>query len=86
MRRFFDHTGNEFIQLGGGMEYVRKFEIVGLRWERFVDDQEQWQWRLRVYFNDAPYMTVYGDDASSVMAAFELPIDPPTPPATADEV
>ncbi len=80
-RRFFDVEESEFIQLRDGQEYIRKFEVVGLRWKPFVPaDGGDLAWGLQVYFNDAPFSTFYGDDAASIMKAFSLPEEPPKQP------
>jgi hypothetical protein len=79
MSRFYDPERSEFIQLSGGLEYVKKFEIVGLRWSQYMVDGEGLGWCLKVYFSEAAHMIAYGDDARTIMMAFDLPPDPPGP-------
>jgi len=71
----------DFIMLDGGKVFIRKFEIVSLRWEYFLasdpGEEQESLWRLRVYFSDCPNMVVYGDEASDLMKSFGLPVDPP---------
>lgn len=91
-KRFFVPNDSEFIQLSGGMEYVRKFEVVGLRWEKYYEPDDldaecfhpPHNWRLKVFLSECPHMIVWGDDARAVLAAFDLPTEPPEPPP--DEV
>lgn len=83
MRRFptpFDHTASEFIQLSEGRLYLKKFEVNGLEWEKQYephDDGDGPIARLKVYVSDHNPIYLYGDDARAMMAAFELPLDPP---------
>ncbi len=67
----------DFIQLDNGRMFVRKFEIVGLRWEQYASDQAEWCWRLRLFFSDCPNMLVFGEEAADVMRSFGLPEGPP---------
>lgn len=71
----------EFIMLDGGTTYIRKFEIVALRWQQFitadVDPDEPLPWCLKVFLSDCPHMTLYGDEAADVLRAFGLPEGPP---------
>jgi hypothetical protein len=77
----FDSYNNEFIRLDGGKAFIRKFEVVGLFWKEFRsfedDGSSTPSWRLEVFFNDAPHMSLYGEDARAMMRAFDLPEDPP---------
>lgn len=77
MSRRFDAADNEFIRLRGGEEYVRKFEVNGLRWKPYITDEGEKCWSLLVFFNDAPHSIFYGEDAKAIMKAFDLPVDPP---------
>lgn len=72
-----DVSDMDFIPFRGGTEYIRKFEVVGLRWERYTDDSGTRDWRLHVFFNDVPHTRVYGDDARTIMRALGLPEEPP---------
>jgi hypothetical protein len=76
-RRFYDPQSSEFIQLSDGREYIRKFEVVGLRWCQYIADDGGFAWHLKVFFNEAAHMIVYGEDARVVMRAFDLPENPP---------
>jgi len=76
-RHRFDPVENEFIKLSGGEEYIRKFEVTGMRWKPFITDEGDKSWGLVVFFSDSPHATFYGDDAKAVMKAFELPENPP---------
>lgn len=73
-----DWADNDFIPLMGGLEFIRKFEIASLKWDRYIDHSGAFAWRLLVYFQDVPHTTVYGDDARLIMRAFELPEQPPS--------
>lgn len=68
----------EFIILDNGRMFVRKFEIVGMRWDNFVQDgSNELGWCLKVFFSDVPHGTFYGDDAAAILKAFNLPEQPP---------
>lgn len=67
----------EFISLSGGREYIRKYEVVGLRWSPYMTDENEQAWCLKVFFTDAPHSILYGDDARAAMRAFGLPTEPP---------
>lgn len=71
----------DFIMLDGGTTYIRKFEIIALRWQQFtstdVEPGEPLPWCLKVYLSDCPHMTLYGEEAADVMRAFDLPEGPP---------
>ncbi len=80
MKRMFNGESSEFLRLSDGKEFIRKFEVVGLRWKSFTTVDEERSWGLQVYFSDAPYSTFYGEDAAAIMKAFSLPEDPPAAP------
>lgn len=66
----------EFIKLSNGWEFIRKHEVVGLRWVQYMTDQNELAWSLKIFFTDAPHNIVYGADAAAVMKAFGLPSEP----------
>lgn len=74
---FIDPNACDFIALDGGKQYVRKFEIVGVRWEQFFVEDESAGWRLRAFFSDCPNGVFYADDATTIMTALGLPSEPP---------
>lgn len=67
----------DFIRLDGGRTFVRKFEVVALRWDQYVSEPEGLLWRLNVYFSDCPHSVLYGEEARDVLRSFGLPEDPP---------
>jgi hypothetical protein len=76
-KRFSDPSTSDFIQISDGREYIRKFEVVGLRWSQYCTDEQELAWCLKIYFSEAAHMVAYGEDARAVMRAFDLPEDPP---------
>lgn len=80
-RRFFDPETSEFIRISNGREYVRKFEVVGLRWEQYLSEDEEGKnallWRLKVFYSEAAHMIAYAEDAIAIMESFGLPTEPP---------
>jgi hypothetical protein len=71
----------EFICLDDGRCYIRKFEVIGLKWERaskpYLNDKFEVVWQLRLFFSDCPSMIVPEHEAADVMRSFGLPEDPP---------
>ena len=76
MRRS-DPSEEEFLVINGGREFIRKFEVVGMRWDNFLADDNELGWCLKVFFSDCPGATLYGDDAAAVLRTFGLPTEPP---------
>ncbi len=71
----------DFIRLDNGRMYIRKFEVVGMKWEQYlssdVGEKTAMTWRLKVYFSDCPFMIVYAEEAADLMRCFGLPDAPP---------
>ena len=76
-RRFFNAEECDFIVFSGGREFIRKFEVVGMRWCQYCADDMSLQWRLNVFLSDCPSLIVYGEDAAAFLGAFGLPEGPP---------
>lgn len=71
--RMSRYENSDFICLNGGREYLRMFEIIGVRWVRSDDGG----WILNVYMSDVPHSSFSGDDAREIMRRLGLPEDPP---------
>lgn len=67
----------DFIRMDGGRTFIRKFEIVALRWEQYLTDDDAFAWRLKVFFSDCPHSIVYGEEAADILRSFGLPDEYP---------
>ena len=75
---------SNFITLGRGRYFVRKFEVIGMRWDEYLVPGQRYDepgrgsaWRLQVYLDNCPPITLHDDEAASVLREFGLPEGPP---------
>lgn len=70
---------DDFIILDKGLQFVRKFEVVGMRWEKYFDEDLDggFAWRLKVFFSDCPSLYLWNEEARDMLLSFGLPGDPP---------
>lgn len=67
----------EFVILGGGRYFVKKWAIDGMSWEPFyADGDDERRWKLFVYFADFK-IPLYGEEATDLLEQFGLPTEPP---------
>ncbi len=67
----------DFLQLDNGKTFIRKFEVVAFRWERYINSDDGLSWCLKVFFSDCPHSVLYGEEAADALRSFGLPTESP---------